>query len=90
MRTSWIVGAVASVLWLGACSRETPNAPPATVVVVPAPAASAASFPTGPASDPSLPSASVVASRPAGGTPASSPPTPVGSADAAASGASRP
>ena len=90
MKTSWIVGAVASVLWLGACSRETPTSPPATVVVAPAPAASAASFPTGPASDPSLPPASVVASQPPGGAPASSPPTPVGSADAAASGASRP
>lgn len=45
-----------------ACTRQTPDQPAPTAIVV-APVASAA-FPSGPASDPSLPPASVVASQP--------------------------
>jgi len=49
-----------SLLALAACSRQTPDAAPPTAIAMPASAA----VPTGPASDPSLPPASVATNAP--------------------------
>lgn len=49
---------------LVACSRQAPDTPAATAVVVPASASVRPQIPSSPASDPSVPTASSVASGP--------------------------
>ena len=56
-----LVGVLVSFAALAGCSKQTPETPPASAVVVPSDSAPG-SFPVAPASDPSLPPASVVAS----------------------------
>jgi hypothetical protein len=83
MNRSWLVPVFVGALWLGACSRETPTAPPPTAIVVPASPASAP-FPTAPASDPSLPPASVVEKGSSQGTSTAAASVQAGSAASAA------
>ncbi len=98
MKHAFLGCAAASLLALAACSKQTPDtttnvtAPPPTIAM---PASSV--VPTGPAFDPSLPPASVVASAPATSmAPSDTPSAPAGMASAAsaamapASGASMP
>ena len=85
----WVMwGTAAALTALVGCSKQ-PDAPGATAVVVPA-SAPLPRVPTAPASDPSLPSAAVVASQPASTAGPEKPtgsPNPASAPDSAASGA---